>query len=146
MNSRLKRLIRSRLCMGVLSLVFLVLSINVAPMKCSATEMEMVHKNLPRINKILGWGHVSLSQNPSGNHCRCPASMDACCKAAIEKGPKETHVALQNRDTTSPFNSLPVSLIIPSFYTPSRPVEMGPQDPFFFCQEEPFLVNCTFLI
>jgi len=147
MTSGLKRLIRSRLCVGMLSLFFIALSVKVGPTKCSATEMEMTHKNLPRIHHILTWDHLSQHQLSSDNHCRCPASMDACCESAIQKGPKQTPVALQNRGTVSPFISLQAVFIRPSFYTPSRRMEMGLQDLFSSCQNEPpFLVNCTFLI
>jgi len=147
MTSGLKKLVRSRLLLGMLSLFFIALSVKVGPSKCSAAEMEMTHENLPRIHHILTWSHLSQHQLPSDNHCRCPASMDACCESAIQKGPKETYVAIQSRDTVSFFNSLQVDLIISSFHTLPGLTEIGPQDLFSACQNEPpFLVNCTFLI
>lgn len=146
MNFRLRRLIRSRLCMGLLSVVFIALSINVAPIRCRTAKTGVAHKDLSRINQILSLGHVSAPQIPSGNHCRCSPSMAVCCKGAIKEWAGERYVALQNRDTTSPFGSLPVSLITPFFYIPSRPIETAPQNPFLFCQEKAFLINCSFLI
>lgn len=146
MNFSLRGLIRSRVFMGLASFVFVVLSINVAPVRCSAAGRRMLHTEPSRINQILSRGHASGPLVPSGNHCRCSASMAVCCKGAIERGPKETYVALHNRDTTSPFSLLQVSPITPFFYIAPRSRKMAPQHPFSFCQEEPFLVNCTFLI
>ncbi len=146
MNFRLRRLIRSRLWMGLLSMLFIVLSINVVPKRCSAAKTAGGHKDLFRIKQILSRGHVSAPQVPSGNHCRCSPSMAVCCNGAIKEGPGETYVALHNRDTTSPSGLSPVSLITPFFYVPSRPMETAPQDSSSFCQEKPFLIKCTFLI
>ena len=142
--SILRRMIRSRTLIWILCLLFLMLSIKVAPNSCNASEMERDHKNRYHIASGVTWNHSSMPGIPIEN-C-CSSSVRSCCMDAIEKTLKSSLVALHCRDTFRQLSALQITVIEPSVYTPLGQNERFLPDLNSLLQKDFFLDNCTFLI
>lgn len=140
----LHSMIRSRTLIWILCLLFLMLSIKVAPNSCNASEMERDHKNRYHIASGVTWNHSSMPGIPIEN-C-CSSSVRSCCMDAIEKTLKSSLVALHCRDTLRQLSALQITVIEPSACTPLGQKERFFPDPNSFLQKDFFLDNCTFLI
>jgi len=144
--SILRSMTRSRILMGILCILFLVLSIRVASKSCHAFEKEKAHENHYDFAQSLNGDHSSMARIPLENPCSCSSSESSCCKCAIKKAPKNSRVTLLYRDTLRQLSVLQAVVIKLSDYIPLSQKGRCFDDFNSFLQEESFLVNCTFLI
>ncbi len=144
-NSILHSIVRSRIFMGLLCLVFLFLSVNVHSKNCHAFEMKKAHKNHFSIAPIIKWNHSSMPSLPSGNSCPCDSSVNACCNSAPSNTSKFLISTLYT-DTFCPISILQTALIKPVDYSPLKLKYKDSHHTYSFLQYEFFLINCTFLI
>ena len=144
--SILRSMIRSRTLIWILCVLFLMLSIKVAPNSCNASEMERGHENHFHIVSGVTWNHSSMPGIPIENCCSYTSSVSSCCMDAINNKLVNSHVSLPCRDTLRQLSALQITVIEPSACTP-----LGQKERFFpdlnsFLQKDFFLDNCTFLI
>lgn len=142
--SVLRSMIRSRILIGTLCLLFLMLSIKVAPNSCNASEMERDHKNHFHIVSAVTWNSSTMPGIPIEN-C-CSSSRNSCCIDVTKNTLRSSLVALHCRDTLRQLSALQITVREPSACTP-----LGQKERFFsdlnsFLQKDFFLDNCTFLI
>ncbi len=142
----LRSMIRSRILIGILSLLFLMLSVRAASRSCHAFEKEKVHDNHYQFAQSLNVGHSSMPRIPLENPCFCSSSESSCCMGAINSMSKNSHVSLLCGNTLRQASLLQAAIIKPSAYMPISRKDRCFNDFSSFLQKEFFLVNCTFLI
>lgn len=137
---------RSRICIGFLCFLFLILSMNPALKECRAFGMEKAHKTRQQITLGIDWYNSSIPNTPLENSCSCSSSASSCCKGTMNNKPKISHISLSSGDTFRQLSVLSTTMIESSDYTP-----LNQKNRFFrtfnsLHSKEFFLVNCTFLI
>ena len=142
----LRRMIRSRILMGILCLLFLMLSVRVTSKSCHAFEKEKAHENHYYFAQSLKGNHSSMPRIPLENPCSCSSSVSSCCMGTMNNTSKNSHVSLPCRDTLRQLSLLEAVVIKLSAYIPLSQRDRCFDDFSSFLQEESFLVNCTFLI
>jgi hypothetical protein len=144
--STLRSMIRSRILIGPLCLLFLVLLIRAGTQRCFAPETEKAHGQYVHIVPVTNWNHAPKPHIPSENGCACSFSVDSCCMDATSNTPKNFHVFLTHGDNPRRSSTLQAAMIRPFESTPLRHRDSHFRDSNSFDHKESFLVNCTFLI
>ncbi len=145
-DGMVRRMIRSRILMGILCLLFLMLSVRVASKSCHAFEKEKAHENHYQFAQSLKGNHSSMPRIPPENPCSCSSSVSSCCMGAINSMSKNSHVSLLCGNTLRQASLLQATIMKPSAYMPISRKDRCFDDFNSLLQEEFFLVNCTFLI
>ena len=145
-DGMLRRMIRSRILMGILSLLFLMLSVRVASKSCHAFEKEKAHENHYQFAQILNGDHSSMPRIPLDSSCSCSSSVSSCCMSTMNNISQNSHVSLLCGNTLRQASLLQATIIKPSAYMPISRKDRCFNDFSSFLQKESFLVNCTFLI
>ena len=141
-----RSIIRSRILMGILCILFLILSIRVASKSCHAFEKEKVHDNHYHFAQSLNGDHSSMPRIPLENVCSCSSSESSCCMGAMNSIYKNSLISLLCGNTLRQLSVLYATMIKPSAYIPLSQKEICFHDFNSSLQKEFFLVNCTFLI
>ena len=144
--SILRSMIRSRIFMGILCLLFLMLSVRVASRSCHAFEKEKAHENHYQFAQSLNGDYSSMSRIPFENHCSCSSSVSSCCIGTMNSTSQNSHVSLLSGNTLRQLSVLQAVVIKLSDYIPLSQKGRCFDDFNSFLQEKFFLVNCTFLI
>ncbi len=145
-DGMLRRMIRSRILMGILCLIFLMLSVRVASKSCHAFEKEKAHENHYQFAQSLKGNHSSMPRIPSENPCSCSSSVSSCCMGTMNNTSKNSHVSLLSGNIPRQLSVLQAVVIKLSDYIPLSQEGRCFDNFNSFLQEESFLVNCTFLI
>jgi len=145
-DGMLRRMIRSRILMGILSLLFLMLSVRAASRSCHAFEKEKAHENHYQFAQSLNVGHSSIPRIPLESSCSCSSSVNSCCMGTMNSISQNSHVSLLSGSTLRQLSLLYDTVIKPSAFIPLREKDRCFDDLNSLLQEEFFLVNCTFLI
>ena len=142
----LRKIIRSRILMGILCLLFLMLLIRMASMSCHAFEKEKAHENHYQLAQGLNGNYSSMPRVPLDNVCPCSSSVSSCCMCATKNIPKNSRVSLLSGNTLRQLSVLQAVVVKLYDYIPLSQKDRCFDDFNSFLQEEFFLVNCTFLI
>ncbi len=141
-----RSIIRSRILMGILCILFLILSIRAASKSCNAFEKEKAHRSHFHIATGINLNHSSMPRIPLENVCPCSSSENSCCRCDIKSTTKNSHISLLCGNTLRQLSVLYATMIKPSAYIPLSQKEICFHDFNSSLQKEFFLVNCTFLI
>jgi len=145
-DGMLRRMIRSRILMGILSLLFLMLSVRAASRSCHAFEKEKAHENHYQFAQILNGDHSSMPRIPLESSCSCSSSVSSCCMGTMNSISQNSHVSLLSGNIPRQLSVLQAVVIKLSAYIPLSQKDRCFDDFNSLLQEEFFLVNCTFLI
>ncbi len=139
-------MIRSRILMGILSLLFIMLSIRMASMSCHAFEKEKAHENHYQFAQSLNGDHSSMPRIPFESSCSCSSSVSSCCMGTMNSTSKNSRVSLLSGNILRQLSILHAVVVKLSDYIPLSQKGRCFDDFNSLHQEESFLVNCTFLI
>ncbi len=132
--------------MGILCILFLILSIRVASKSCNAFEKEKAHENHYQFAQGLNGDHSSMPRIPLENPCSCSSSVSSCCMGTMNSISQNSHVSLLCGNTVRQLSVLYATMIKPSAFIPLSQKEICFHAFNSSLQKEFFLVNCTFLI
>ena len=145
-DGMLRRMIRSRILIGILCLLFLILSIRVVSRSCHAFEKEKAHENHYYFAQSLKGNHSSIPRIPLESSCSCSSSVSSCCMGTMNSISQNSHVSLLSGSTLRQLSVLQAVVIKLSDYIPLSQKDRCFDNFNSFLQKESFLVNCTFLI
>ncbi len=145
-DGMVRSMIRSRILIGILSILFLMLSVRVTSKSCHAFEKEKAHENHYQFAQGLNGDHSSMPRIPLENPCSCSSSVSSCCMGTMKSTSKNSHTFLLSGNTLRQLSVLQAVVVNFSDYIPLNQRDRCFDDFNSFLQEESFLVNCTFLI
>ncbi len=140
-------MIKYRIFIVILCLLFLMVSIRMAPKMCNASEMEKAQENHFHMAQGMNLNYYHMTHNiPFENGCSCSSFISPCCMGDINNMLENLHVSLLYRDILRQLFVLQTTMTNSFDYKPLSQKYRYLHDFNSLQQKDFFLVNCTFLI